>query len=216
MCFYRLMSMLPYVIRQGDYLSKLAHQFGFDATDVWNHSQNEALRCMREDPEVLAPGDVLFIPRARPPHRLAITNGTTNTFSANVPTTNVSLRLRDPAGNPIANKAYRVTGTPAEITGSSDGKGNVSFRVPVHLSEAHLAFEEGGSLRVYIGHMDPVQTASGALKRLQHLGYRAPLSIEPENALRLMVMRFQRDHGLTVNGDVDDPTRAALVSAHES
>ncbi len=210
------MSMRPYVIRQGDYLSQLAYRFGFDATEVWNHSSNEALRRVRENPEVLAPGDVLFLPQAPPRRPLTVNDGTTNRFSANVPTTNVSLKLRDPEGRPIANKAYRVTGTPAEITGSSDGEGNVSFRVPVHSGEVRLVFDEGGSVRVNVGHMDPVQTASGALKRLQHLGYQAPVSMEPEYALRMMIMRFQRDHGLTVNGTMDDPTASALVSAHQS
>jgi len=209
------MSMLPYVIRQGDYLSKLAHRFGFDATAVWNHSSNEALRRARANPEVLAPGDVLFVPRAEP-RGLAVSKGTTNRFSARVPTTNVSLTLRDSAGNPVANKAYRVTGALTPITGSSDGQGNVSFRVPILLSEVHLALADGGSVRVHIGHMDPVGTASGAWKRLLHLGYRAPPSIEPEDAVRLMITRFQRDQGLTVNGDSDDATVSALVRVHGS
>jgi Putative peptidoglycan binding domain len=208
--------MLPYVVRQGDYLSKLAHRFAFDADAVWNHSSNESLRSIRDNPEVLAPGDVLFIPDRAQEKKCVITNGTTNRYAAKVPTTAVILKLRDPAGNAIAGKAYRVTGVGTPITGSSDDRGVVSFRVPLHVWEVVVVLEDGGSVRVLVGHMDPPQTASGALKRLRHLGYRAPASFEPEDALRLMVTRFQREQKLTVSGNIDEQTASALVRVHGS
>ena len=38
------MTMRPYVIRQGDYMTQLAHRLGFDETEVWNHDKNSALK----------------------------------------------------------------------------------------------------------------------------------------------------------------------------
>jgi hypothetical protein len=54
--------MQPYVIRQGDYLLKLAYSFGFDAEAVWNDDKNADLRSQRQDPNTLLPGDILSHP----------------------------------------------------------------------------------------------------------------------------------------------------------
>ena len=54
--------MQPYVIRQGDFLAKLAHRFGFDADTVWNDAANTKLGDARTDPNILAPTDILYIP----------------------------------------------------------------------------------------------------------------------------------------------------------
>ncbi len=54
--------MQPYVIRQGDHLAHLAHKFGFDPQAVWQDGSNDELREARPDPNILCPGDVLYIP----------------------------------------------------------------------------------------------------------------------------------------------------------
>jgi hypothetical protein len=36
--------MVPYVVRPGDYLLKLAHRHGFDVDTVWNDPGNDDLR----------------------------------------------------------------------------------------------------------------------------------------------------------------------------
>jgi hypothetical protein len=64
--------MKRYIIRQGDFLARLAHRHGFDAESVWNHPSNAALVKLRPDPDQLCPGDELSIPDGpRPP--LALT-----------------------------------------------------------------------------------------------------------------------------------------------
>lgn len=54
--------MVPYVVRQGDYLLKLAQRYGFDAEEVWSHPRNEDLRKLRKDHHILAPGDIVYLP----------------------------------------------------------------------------------------------------------------------------------------------------------
>ncbi len=63
--------MQPYVIRQGDFLLKLAHKFGFDADSVWSDPSNSALRTLRSDPNILSPGDILYIPTPPDPQASA-------------------------------------------------------------------------------------------------------------------------------------------------
>ena len=50
------------MVRQGDYLSKLAFTMGVDADATWNHSGNDELRAKRPNPEMLHPGDILSLP----------------------------------------------------------------------------------------------------------------------------------------------------------
>ncbi|APR81837.1 Hypothetical protein A7982_07186 [Minicystis rosea] len=57
--------MKSYVVRPGDYLTKLAWVHGFDVDEVWGHEKNGEISALRKDHNVLAPGDVIFIPRRR-------------------------------------------------------------------------------------------------------------------------------------------------------
>ena len=57
--------MKPYVVKQGDYLLKLAHGLGFDADTVWNADENADLKAKR-DPNILCPGDLLYVPDSEP------------------------------------------------------------------------------------------------------------------------------------------------------
>ena len=57
---------LTYTVQDGDHISGIAQQFGFDDyTVVWNRPENADLRALRDDPQLLAPGDSLFIPELK-------------------------------------------------------------------------------------------------------------------------------------------------------
>jgi hypothetical protein len=51
-----------YVIKQGDCLSSVAKRRGFAWKKLWNLPENAELRSKRRDPNILYPGDNLFIP----------------------------------------------------------------------------------------------------------------------------------------------------------
>ena len=46
----------------GDTTTKLAFEHGLFPDTLWNHPDNEDLRSKRDDPNVLYPGDKIFIP----------------------------------------------------------------------------------------------------------------------------------------------------------
>jgi hypothetical protein len=73
-----------YVVKQGDYLTKLAFTMGFTAADVWSDPKNADLKAARPDPDILAPGDVLYIPDANP-EDLGVQGGTSSAYAAAVP-----------------------------------------------------------------------------------------------------------------------------------
>lgn len=213
--------MRPYVIRQGDYLTRLAHDLGFDADAVWNHGDNREVRD-RSEREILAPGDVLRVPEpARDEHDLRA--NTTNTYRARVPWVRISIALADEAGA-LANARCVIEGISARTEEhQTDGDGVLSFRVPLTVREVrvsvpalHLSFPVG------IAHLDPMTTPSGVRTRLRHLGYyrAAPSARSDERwdepALVAAITLFQRAQRLDPTGVMNDDTRDALRRVHGS
>jgi hypothetical protein len=164
----------PYVIRQGDYLARLAYQFGFDAGSVWNDDKNTQLRKVRTDHNILSPTDILYIPDQanKPPVTQSLSTGTTNTFVSDPPTTNVTIRFVDA---PFASQAYSVPELP-RLTGLTTGQdGTATFSIPVTLDTFTIAFAGSGlSFSFDVGCLDPINTLSGIFQRLQNLGYIDP------------------------------------------
>jgi peptidoglycan hydrolase-like protein with peptidoglycan-binding domain len=213
--------MRPYVVRQGDYLGKLAHRYGFDADEVWNLSDNDKLRQARPNPNILCPGDILYIPES-PGRELQATSGTTNQYKASLPTTKVTITLRDRQGA-IANIGYIVEGLAKPIEGTTDGDGVAKFSVPIHVRAVDLVLRgEHHNTRylVRIGHMDPIEERSGQRARLAHLGYlRAPhaeVDTDEDPRLEHALRTFQRAQGLPESGAADSATLSALADAHGS
>lgn len=100
--------MRPYVIRQGDSCATLALKYGFDMNAVWQDPANDTIRANRQDPHVLAPLDILYIPEAAPPQGFALTTGSTNAFTADVPLLNGRIVCIGPGDQPLAGAAFTI------------------------------------------------------------------------------------------------------------
>jgi hypothetical protein len=212
--------MPPYVVRQGDYLAKLAHQFGFDADDVWNDPANGALRELRKTPDVLYPGDVLQLPVAKPESQ-SLVGGSGNAYAASIPCVEVILVLRDDTGNLLPSEPCEIEGCgppdgPAPPPTSSDGDGKITLAVPVTQREVtiHLP-RKNVTLQVLVGDLDPIEETSGVQKRLQNLGYGDWSEADEEDETLAGATRaFQKDAGLEPTGTLDDELRQALLRRH--
>jgi hypothetical protein len=51
-----------YVVRAGDCMSSIAHDYGLLWDKLWNHPDNKDLKSKRKDPDVLLEGDLVIIP----------------------------------------------------------------------------------------------------------------------------------------------------------
>jgi hypothetical protein len=212
----------PYVIKQGDYLLKVAHILGFDADKAWNDGKNAELKKLRKDPRMLVAGDILFIPD-EPKKGLKLNAKQVNAYVAHVPLVKSKLVLAV-GGKPLANEKYVIEGLGEEEEKKTSEKGEVAIEVPVHVREVTVRFvDRKRRIKVAIGHLDPPDTPSGARMRLTTLGlYGAKMKgadrhvSHDKDALKHAIKKFQKQKGLEESGEIDDTTRKALIDAHGS
>ena len=211
--------MQAHVVERGQHFDGLCAERGADPDEVWSHAANDAIREQRSNRDVLAVGDVVYLP-APIERAVAIRSETTNRYRAHLPTVPVQTQLL--VGNePLANEGYVVAGTEPPIEGSTDGDGRVDFEVPATRRDVTLVMAGGRRFRLRLGELEPPDTEAGVRERLVNLGYllsipgdapqsRAVRDQELAGALR----RFQAAHDLEETGEVDDATRTALVDSH--
>lgn len=216
--------MKPYVISQGDYLTQLAERLRFDPVEVWAHPKNAQLRQLRPSPEILCPGDVLWVPDALP-KRLPVRAKNTNSYQVKLKPAKVKIAFFDGNG-PLADEPFDVEGIPAQPPGApprtTTSSGECVFEVPVQMRSVRITFpRKQSSYIVKVGHLDPTEETSGAIQRLIHLGYlHGTVTGEPEEirdgVVALALARFQQDHGLPSTGQLDGATQDKLTQTHGS
>jgi Putative peptidoglycan binding domain len=207
----------PYVVRQGDDLAFIAHRLGVDADVIWNDPKNAEIKKLRTNPNILCPGDVVYVPDPAPRKWLRVKVGTSNTFVGTPRTVPLTLTFTQ-KGKPLAgaNCVVHGMGPPAQFT--TDGAGALVLAVPISTREIRVEFAAVPVVRtIRLGHLDPVNEPSGLIQRLRNLGYFPHgLAIDGvgSDLVAASVGEFQEANGLSATGEVHDPTRAALESAH--
>lgn len=210
--------MRPHVIRQGEYLSLLATRHGFNADDVWSAPENAELRERRASPEVLAPGDILYLPD-EPPPGARLHPRAQNSYSARVPRVPVCVQLHTSDGA-LADARCVVHACTPPLDVRTDSEGTLRFEAPMNAHEVRIDVpDEELTLRVLVGFLDPPNEDSGVLARLINLGFLSPVerhAPEEQRAARVRqaVAAFQQRRGMEPTGELDEPTRDALRDEH--
>lgn len=209
-----------HTVKQGDYLSRIAQKYGFaDYQTIWDDAQNADLKKKRQNPNVLYPGDKLFIPEKE---EKEVPGATEQRHKFKVKRKPLKLRLvlEDVDFQPLSNKkcVLYVDGEKFELT--SELNGLVEHDIPPTAQQARLLVEDDNApvtleVPILIGHLDPIGTASGQKARLNNLGYFAgPLDKEDEDLLKSATEEFQCDHKLAVDGKCGPITQAKLKEIH--
>jgi len=214
------MAMKPYVVKQGDFFSKLAYTLGFDADAVWNDPKNADLCKLRPDRDMLAPGDLVYVPNPDP-QTLALTGQSSNDYQAEVPSLTLTVILRDGDQQVLADEPYVLEGLGGDpIKGKSGADGSVLITATVLIREVTILLPNRClSQAVLIGDLDPLEEDSGVRMRLAQLGYLAHGwdSTDDIDDVRAAIEAFHIASGLpNPTGVMDDATRAALGKAHGS
>jgi hypothetical protein len=217
--------MFAHIIRQGEYLSRLAWQHGFDEQAIWSHPQNAALADLRKDHAVLAPGDIIYLPEPKP-RRLPLKVGQNNVYVAVVPTVELKMRFVTGCGR-FAGAKYVVRGVPSPMEGALSGEGDLDIRVPITAREVVVAFPElDEQYQLLVGNLDPATERTGVRQRLTQLGYLLPAAedffgydfgwVDPyaEQRLDEAIRSFQSANNLPITGVADAHTQQALLDTH--
>ena len=213
-----------YTVKQGDYLTKIAAQFGFvDINTIWDDQQNANLKKKRKNPNVLFPGDQLFIPDKKPRHESVVTERS-HRFELKKPKIRLRLVLEDAYGNPIANASCELTVEDQTFTVISDDKGEIEQEIPANAQKATTLILKHPDnpindelIPIQIGHLDPVDEVSGQKARLNNLGYFAgDPDDDDETQFPSAVEEFQCEHmdRSEVDGKCGPKTQAKLLEVH--
>ncbi len=209
-----------HTVDQGEYLGLIAKNYGFASYQpIWNHDNNADLRALRKNPNVLLPGDQVFIPDKQS-KQADINTGQRTRFTLHTAKVLLRLALEHPDGTPLANVQcdVKIDGNVQTVTTDNDGV--LEQEIPVTAQDASLAFKDSDvpfdlELPLKIGHMDPVEEPTGQVARLNNLGYLAgPLDPVDSRLLLSAIEEFQCDEGLTVDGKCGPETQKKLVEVH--
>ncbi len=207
-------------VRQGECLSRIATAYGFtNYRTIYDHPQNAEFRRRRPDPNIIYPGDRLYIPD--PDERVEPrSTGQRHRFETPLTTRTLRVAAEDPCWHRLANEAYELRVDGQIRRGTTDGQGLLEEEIPFSAETARLSVGDY-TWELSVGHLNPVDRdtpdrgVSGAQGRLLNLGYDVgpvdgDLGPRTEAALR----QFQANEEIEVTGDLDDATRAKLVEVH--
>jgi hypothetical protein len=215
-----------HTVKQGEHLSRIAKQYGFvDYQTVWDQAENAVLKQQRQNPNVLFPGDRLFIPD-RQGKTAASRTEQRHRFRLRGRRLMLQIKLEKSYDGPIANTPCELCVECERFPLTTDGNGMVQHEIPKTASRVRLVIKEtlqlkdkvvprATELAVQIGHLDPVEERSGQRGRLANLGYyRGPLDQVDEAELLSAIEEFQCEHGLVVDGKCGPLTQAKLKQVH--
>lgn len=212
-----------HTVEQGECLSSIAKTQGFsDWRTIYNHARNADFRKLRPNPNVIFPGDQLFIPDKEVKEEDRAT-GALAPFKLNAQKTLLRIRLKNELNEPFAGKNFRleILGDVFESTTPADGL--IEREIPADVTHGQLTIwldndttRPGFIWTLKIGHLDPVEQKTGVQARLKNLGYDCGSVdgvVGPRTKAALK--GFQSRNKLTESGEVDDATRDRLRQLHD-
>ena len=210
-----------HIVEQGEHLSQIAKKYGFpDYKIVWDHPENAKLKEERKNPNVLFPGDEVFIPDKEEKEESGPTDKR-HTYTVDRAPLKLILVLEDALEKPIANSPVALLVQDQTFQLTTDGNGKIEQPIPLDAKEAFLVIRGNQTpftndvFPIEIGGLHPVKEISGQVGRLNNLGYFAgKLDGSDTEAFNSAVEEFQCDHGLKVDGICGKHTQDKLVAVH--
>ena len=215
-----------YRVQQGDCLSSIAERWGFsDYNTIYRDSGNDAFRQKRPNPNIIYPGDVLFIPDRRS-QEFARPTDQLHRFVLKRSKVLLRLCLKDDLHQPYQNKRYHLRVGGHHYHGSTNESGMLEQRIPANATEGEVTIfttdddpsDLGYTFTLNLGHLDPVDETSGVDARLTNLGFAPEVeNHQLSNEERVQALKaFQDRFGLEVTGQADEATRQKLRELHDA
>jgi Putative peptidoglycan binding domain len=215
-----------YIAKQGDCLSSIAAHFGLKSYhSIYDHPNNADFKKKRPNPNLLFPGDSLYIPDLKlkehdcPTDRL-------HEFCVARPLVKLRIKLLDHERKPYKYKKYKIAidSSPQTWSGHTTAKGLLEALIPANVTAGKLQLwltddpdtQASIEMPLQIGNLDPAEEVTGVQARLNHLGFHCGAVdgiLGPKT--RSALTRFQKQHELSETGNIDGPTRDKLFQLHD-
>lgn len=202
-------------VRQGECIFSIAKIYGFFWEKIWNHPNNAQLKQSRQDPNILYPGDVVFVPEKEEKQESCATEQR-HRFRKKGTSAMLRIQLLDD-DEPRADESYVLEIDGQLFSGTTDGDGRLEHPILPDARKGRLLVGEAQEEYILkLGYVDPIDEVSGVQARLNNLGFDCGevdgvLGPRTEAALR----EFQRKYELTETGEADEATRNKLVEIHD-
>jgi N-acetylmuramoyl-L-alanine amidase len=214
-----------YTVKRGDCLSSIAAAHGFVRWQtIYEHEQNAGLRTRRPNPNVIHPGDQIFIPDLTPRKAPRPTGGT-HFFKLKRKATRLRVVLRDDEGDPLSGKSYELQVVGRTFAGVTPASGLIEHPIDARERRAVLrvwmAERDGDALpdiewEVEVGDLDPASEVTGVQERLKNLGFDCgdvDGIVGPRT--RAALRAFQHAASLPRTSKIDAATSDELRRRHE-
>ena len=205
--------MPEYTVKQGDCISSISIRYGLSPDKIWDHPKNSELKEIRKDPNVLYPGDIVFVPDKEEKKESCATEQR-HRFRKKGLTTRLKLCILDEEKKPMSEAQYFLDVGGKIIEGKLDSDGKLNIPIPSDASIATLKvgeFPDSMTYEIKLGHVDPLDTISGIQSRLNNLGFNCGPSdgIMKDHTIKA-IWAFQKQYDLTVDGKIGPETRKKI------
>lgn len=209
-----------HTVKQGENLGKIARQYKIgDWKEIYLHPSNADFRKKRPNPNIICPGDALFIPEQKS-QRVTVRTGAGHRFVVCRAYEELKLRLVDDEGNLLANLKTRFDLGAGPQTAITDSRGMLTIQVDdPELQELRLelfADEDTETAShhydIKLSHLDAADTLAGLQGRLNALGYDCGVVDGIYgNQTKAGIMSYQQHKGMTVDGQASAAIYAAVA-----
>lgn len=205
-----------YIVKQGDCISSIAFENGLFADTIWNHPSNAELKKERKEPNILMPGDVVFVPDKR---LKEVSEPTSQVHKFRCKNTPEKLKLQLLKENePRINEEYELEIDDLKFSGKTDSQGRLAQSIPPNAKQGKLILSKGEEVyQLSLGNLNPFDEITGAQGRLRHLGFyfgSIDGKMSPELAHAIQVFQISKD--IEPNGELDAQTINALKDSYGS
>jgi hypothetical protein len=204
-------------VAKGEYLSLIALRYGVPWKKIWDDARNKDLRVRRKTPNILNPGDRIFVPEIELRHEECQTEKR-HVFKQHRSKNKIRLVVRDEWGEPIPGLQYIVhIKDQASIKGKTENDGLVQADVPEHINKVQVVLPDLGEvLELKVGALDPISHLKGVQQRLTNLGFDpGPIDGVFGPRTRRALLAFQGWANLKQTGLADRETRKEIEKRYE-
>lgn len=212
-----------HIVKRGECLSSLAARYSFpDYRTIYDHPENADLRKRRPNPNLLLPGDRVYVPNWQL-KQYSLPTDATHKFKMRGGKVWLRLRICNDQHEPVDAADYVLDVEGVRTSGRTDADGLLAVVIPAKADRARLELSYRDSTgcavtrcwSLQLGDMDPVSELTGIQARLNNLGFwcgEVDGIMGPRT--KAAVRRFQEWAGLTVDGIPGPKTQGSLEQKH--